>query len=177
MTNQPPVGFCLFSLSHTLWWLTAFKVTIWQWLVLCSPKLTDETLPVFAFEPQVLFWRFHDVWAEGTFLPNSGILSTTSQSQPPTCFCHKHHLGMASSYWYWGLHRSAPSTCWPGLTLNLMQNVGSSEITVKMYKLTTNEASSAGIFYVLSNISYSYWAITLARKLFSCYKAKGADIL
>ena len=35
-----------------------------------------------------------------------------------------------------------------------MQNVGSSEIAVKIYKLTTNDASSAGIFNVLSNISY-----------------------
>ena len=113
--------------------------------------------PVFAFEPQVLFWRFHDVWAEGTFLPNSGILSTTSLAAS-TCFCHKHHLGMASPYW-----------CGAGrvLTLNLMQNVGSSEITVKIYKLATNEASSAGIFNVLSNISYTvYWGNYFGKEAF-----------
>ena len=98
-------------------------------------------------------------------------------TQPPTCFCHKHHLGMASSYWYWGLHTSPlhPSTCWPGLTLNLMQNVGSSEITVKIYKLTTNEASSGGIFNFIQHLILT-GQLPRQRKLFS-YKAKGADIL
>ena len=67
---------------------------------------------------------------------------------------------MASSYWSWG-------TDWPGITLNLMQNVGSSEITVKIYKLATNEASSAGIFNVLSNISYTvYWGNYFGKEAF-----------